>query len=113
MEKQRELIFFENHFLDFYLKQSAFVQEKIEYVFKIIMTVKIIRGKFLKRINGNPGLYEIKIEFEGNIFRIFSLFDKGNVVVLLNGFQKKSQKTPKNEIDLALRLKKKYIDSKK
>ena len=51
------------------------------------------------------GLYEIRIEFEGNIYRIFCCFDKGNLVLLFNGFQKKTQKTPKKEIDLAQKKK--------
>ena len=64
-------------------------------------------------MTGTDGLYEIRIEFEGNIYRIFCCFDKGNLVVLFNGFQKKSQKTPKKEIDFALKLKEEYFNSKK
>jgi phage-related protein len=63
-------------------------------------------------LTGTDGLYELRIEFESNIYRIFCCFDKGNLVVLFNGFQKKSQKTPKNEIDLALKLKDEYFQSK-
>ena len=62
---------------------------------------------------GSDGLYEIRIEFESNIYRIFCCFDKGDLVVLFNGFQKKSQKTPKNEIELALKLKTEYFNQKK
>jgi phage-related protein len=43
---------------------------------------------------------------------VFSFFDEGNLVILLNGFQKKTQKTPKNEIELAEKLKKEYFDEK-
>ena len=64
-------------------------------------------------MTGTDGLYEIRIEFESNIYRIFCSFDSGNLVVLFNGFQKKSQKTPKKEIDLALKLKDEYFNSKK
>lgn len=64
-------------------------------------------------MTGTHGLYEIRIEFESNIYRIFCCFDKGNLVVLFNGFQKKSQKTPKKEIGLALKLKDEYFNSKK
>lgn len=63
-------------------------------------------------MSGTDGLYELRVEFESNIYRIFCCFEKGNLVVLFNGFQKKSQKTPKNEIDLALRLKEEYFNSK-
>ena len=61
----------------------------------------------------SDGLFEIKIEFGSNIFRIFSCFDEGNIVVLFNGFQKKTQKTPKNELMKAERLKREYFELKK
>lgn len=63
-------------------------------------------------MTGTDGLYEIRVEFESNIYRIFCCFDKGNLVVLFNGFQKKSQKTPKTEIALALKLKEEYFNAK-
>lgn len=112
MNLPRQIIFYENHFIDFYLKQKETVQEKIEYVFKILRTVQNIPKKFLEHLSGTDGLYEIRIEYEGNIFRIFCCFDKGNLVVLFNAFQKKSQKTPKKEIELALRLKTEYFNTK-
>lgn len=98
--------------MNFYLAQPHRVQEKVEYVFKIIKTVQNIPKKFLKHLSGTEGLYEIRIEFESNIYRIFCCFDKGNLVILFNGFQKKSQKTPRKEIDLALKLKAEYFNSK-
>ena len=79
----------------------------------ILRTVHNVPKKFLAHLTGTDGLYEIRIEFESNIFRIFCCFDKGNLVVLFNGFQKKSQKTPKKEIDIALKLKETYFNSKK
>jgi phage-related protein len=94
------------------MEQSEKVQEKIEYVFKILRTVKNVPKKFFDHMTGTVGLYEIRIEFENNIYRIFCCFDKGNLVVLFNGFQKKSQKTPKKEIELALKLKDEYFNSK-
>jgi phage-related protein len=95
------------------LKQTEKVQEKIEFVFKVIRTVQSVPKKFLEHLTGTDGLYEIRVEFESNIYRIFCCFDKGKLVVLFNGFQKKTQKTPKKEIDLALRLKDEYFNSKK
>ena len=112
MNKQRHIIFHKHYFLDFYLEQSEKVQEKIEYVFKIIRNVKNVPKKFLDKLSGTDGLYEVRIEFESNIYRIFCCFDKGNLVVLFNGFQKKTQRTPKNEIDMALKLKEEYFNSK-
>ena len=112
MNMQRQIIFHKHYFTDFYLEQPENVQEKIEYVFKIIRTVQNVPRKFLEHMTGTDGLYEIRIEFESNIYRIFCCFDKGNLVVLFNGFQKKTQKTPKKEIDLALNLKDEYFNSK-
>ncbi|WP_299285030.1 type II toxin-antitoxin system RelE/ParE family toxin [uncultured Mucilaginibacter sp.] len=113
MDTQRKIIFYEHYFTDFYLEQPEKLQEKIEYIFKILRTVQNVPKKFLEHLTGTDGLYEIRIEFESNIYRIFCCFDKGYLVVLFNGFQKKSQKTPKKEIDLAVKLKDEYFNSKK
>ena len=112
MKIERQIIFHQHYFLDFYLDQTDKVQEKIEYVFKIIRTVQNVPKKFLDHMTGTDGIYEIRIEFESNIFRIFCCFEKGNIVVLFNGFNKKTQKTPKKEIDLAKKLKDEYFNQK-
>jgi phage-related protein len=112
METERQIIFHEHYFIDFYLEQTIGVQEKIEYVFKVIRTVQNVPKKFLDHMTGTDGLYEVRVEFESNIYRIFCCFDKGNLVVLFNGFQKKTQKTPKKEIDFALKLKEEYFNLK-
>jgi len=112
MISQRKIIFHGDHFIDFYLEQKEKVQEKIEYVFKILKILQKVPKKILDHVKGTDGLYEIRVEFEGNIYRIFCCFDIGNLEVLFNGFQKKSQKTPKKEIDLALKLKDEYFRSK-
>ncbi|NDP22310.1 MAG: type II toxin-antitoxin system RelE/ParE family toxin [Paludibacter sp.] len=112
MIKQRKIIFHKHYFTDFYLEQTEKLQEKIEYIFKILRTVQNVPKKFLDHMTGTDGLYEIRIELDSNIYRIFCCFDKGNLVVLFNGFQKKTQKTPKQEIDMALKLKDDYFNSK-
>ena len=88
------------------------VKDKIGYIFRVIKTVDKVSEKFLKHLEGTEGLYEIRIEAGSNIFRIFCCFDKGNLVVLFNAFQNKTQKTPKQEIELALKLKKEYFTLK-
>ncbi len=113
METERQILFYESYFQDFYLEQNHKVREKIAYVFRVINNVHKIPTKFLKHLEGTDGLYEIRIEYESNIYRIFCCFDKGNLVVLFNAFQKKTQKTPKNEIELAIKLKNEYFNSKK
>jgi len=110
---QREIIFYESHFLDFYAALSSKVQAKIDSILILVASVRIIPEKFLKHITGTDGLYEIRIEYAGNTFRIFCIFDKGNVVILLNSFQKKSQKTPASEIEKASALQHKYLENKK
>ena len=113
MNFERKIIFYERYFVNFYLEQNEKVQEKIEYVFKLVRTVQNVPKKFLQHMAETDGLYEIRIEFESNIYRIFCCFDKGNLVVLFNAFQKKTQKTQKKEIELALKLKNEYLNSKK
>ena len=113
MERKRNLIFFKNYFDEFFESQSEKVKNKIDYVLFLIITAERIPGKFFQYMEGTDGLFEIRIEFESNIYRIFCCFDEGNLVVLFNGFNKKSQKTPKNEIDRALRIKEEYFNAKR
>ncbi|PKB15277.1 type II toxin-antitoxin system RelE/ParE family toxin [Flavobacterium sp. 5] len=108
----RELIFYENHFIDFYQVQDEKVKGKIQYVFELIKQVEKVPEKFLKHLTGTDGLYEIRIEYQSNIYRIFCCFDEGKLVVLFNGFQKKTQKTPSNEIEKAKKLKDEYFKQK-
>ena len=72
----------------------------------------MVPKKYFNHMEDTDGLFEIRVEVGSNIFRVFSFFDEGNLVILLNGFQKKSQKTPKNEIELAEKLKKEYFNEK-
>jgi phage-related protein len=71
-----------------------------------------IPKKFFQHLEGTSGLYEIRVEYQGNIYRIFCCFDEGSIVVLFNGFQKKSQKTPSNELEKALKIKSEYFETK-
>ena len=100
----REIIFYKDHFNEFYLEQNEKVRKKILQTLVWIQTIERLPVSILKSIEGVNGLYEIRIEYNSNIFRIFCCFDKGSIVVLFNGFQKKSQKTPKSEINKAERL---------
>jgi len=109
----RKIIFYENHFIEFYQKQDQKVKGKIQYAFELIQQVDRVPKKFLDHITGTDGLYEIRVEYQSNIYRIFCCFDKGQLVVLFNGFQKKTQKTPQNEIDKAVQLMNRYFSKKK
>jgi phage-related protein len=112
MKTDRKITFHKHYFMDFYTAQSFSVQEKIEYVFKIVRTVDKVPKKFLDHLSGTNGLYEIRVELGSNIYRIFCCFDKENLIILFNAFQKKSQKTPKQEIELAEKLKREYFENK-
>lgn len=109
----RKIIFFEKHFIEFYQKQNQKVKGKVQYVFEIIKQVERVPRKFLDHLTGTDGLYEIRIEYQSNIYRIFCCFDENKLVVLFNAFQKKTQKTPSLEIKKAERLKEKYFSTKK
>ena len=108
MNNDRQVIAYKNYFLDFYENQNEKVQAKIEWTLNLIKVTPKVPEKFFKHMLGTKGLYEIRVEVGSNIYRIFSFFDKGNLVVLGNGFQKKSQKTPKQEIEKALKIMEEY-----
>ena len=112
MDKIRQILFHKSYFLDFFNDQTEKVKSKIEHVLFVISVAERIPIKFFKHIEGADGLYEIRVEYSGNIYRVFACFDEGRIVVLFNGFQKKSQKTPSNEIEKALRIKSEYFMEK-
>jgi len=111
-EFKREIGFYENHFKDFYLKQSLVVRKKIDWTLLVLRNTRIVPDKFLKNLTNTEGLWEVRISAGNGIFRIFCFFDKGNLIILLSGFQKKKQKTPKKEIKRAERLKKEYYENR-
>lgn len=108
----RQVVFYEKYFEEFYDCQTPKVKEKIDFVLGLLSNVEIIPSKFLKYLESTDGLYEIRIKVGTNIYRIFCFFDQGKLVVLINGFQKKDQKTPKNEIVKAEKIKKSYFEDK-
>jgi len=110
--KVREVIAYENHFEEFLLTQPQKVQDKIFKIIEAIETIERVPSNYLKSMEGSNGLYEARIQLASNIWRVFCFFDSGKLVILLNGFQKKTQKTPKNEIDKALKLMSKYYSEK-
>ena len=101
-----------NEFWDFYYAQRSEVQDKIDWVIGLVRSLRMVPEKFFKHLEGTEGLFEIRIKVGRDIFRIFCFFDEGNLVILINGFQKKTDKTPKNEIEKAERLKQKYYEDK-
>jgi phage-related protein len=111
-QKVREVVEFENHFSEFLKKQPVKVQNKIFKIIEAIETIEKVPSNYLKMLVGTNGLYEARIQLGSNIWRVFCFFDNGKLVILLNGFTKKTQKTPKNEINKALQLMQKYYETK-
>jgi phage-related protein len=111
-EQIRELFFYKDYFKVFYEQQAVKVQKKILWTLRLVEELERIPEIYFKYIECSDGLYEIRIQMGSNIFRIFCFFDDNNLVVVGNGFQKKSQKTPSEEIARANRIKKEYYEEK-
>ena len=111
-KKYRTIITYKNYFEEFLTKQRQKVREKIVWTFLLIEEIQKVRETYLKHLEGTDGLYEIRIQLASDIFRIFCFFDEGKLIVLANGFQKKTQKTPNQEIVKALKIKEEYYENK-
>ena len=110
---KRKILFYRNYFLDFYSRQDDKSKEKIDFVLDLIRNIERVPSKFLKYLEGTDGLYEIKISARLKSIRIFCCFDEGKLIILLNCFIKKTNKTPKNEIEKAIKLKREYFVEKR
>jgi len=108
MDKIREVVAYKYHFEDFLKSQPIKVQDKIFKIIEAVETIEMIPAQYLKHIIGVKGLYEIRVQLNSNIWRVFFFFEKGRIVILLNGFCKKTDKTPKKEIQKAIALMNEY-----
>ena len=107
---ERKIKTYGGYFANFMEKLTDKEQDKVQYALLLLKTQKRVSIKFIKHIE--DGLYELRIEYSRNIYRVFFIFDEGDIVVLFNGFQKKSQQTPPEEIKKALIIKKEYYADK-
>ncbi|MCE7063947.1 type II toxin-antitoxin system RelE/ParE family toxin [Dyadobacter sp. CY326] len=112
MTKIRNVVAYKHYFKEFIDQQAPKIKQKIYGVLLAIETLERIPASYLKHIEGSKGLYEARIGLGSNIWRIFCFFDNNKLVILLNGFQKKTEKTPKREIDKAVRLMQEYYHTK-
>ena len=101
---------FKRYFLDFYEILEEKAQEKVDYALMLLKTQNRVSARFVKHLG--EGIYELRAVYGPNTYRLLFFFDEGNIVVLLNVFQKKTRKTPRVEIALAKRLKTEYYESK-
>ena len=106
----RTLIPYKNLFWDFYNPLDKKLKEKVDYVLQIIISVERISTKFFKHLD--DGIYEIRIEYRSDIYRIFSFFDEGRLIILLHVIKNKTQKTPRKELDRAKELRREYYEKK-
>jgi len=107
---ERKVTAYKNFFWDFIATLDEGAEQKIYYSIDMLKTQKRVSKKFLVYIREE--VYELRTEYEGNIYRVFFCFDEGNIVILFNGFQKKTQKTPESEIRKAIKIKEEYYASK-
>ena len=105
---KREFVFWKDYFLAFFKSLDEDSRSKVLWMLKTIESLPKIPSKFFKHIEGTNGLFELRISWEGKAYRIFCFFDKGNKIILCNGFIKKDQKTPKQEIIKAIKIKEEY-----
>ena len=110
--KYRKIVFYKNYFQEFFDKQTKKVKAKIVWTFNLVEDLQRVPETYLKHIENTDGLYEIRVQLGSDIFRIFCFFDQGQLVVLANGFRKKTQKTPKKEIEFAIKIKEEYEKEK-
>lgn len=109
----RTVIFYKNYFEEFFVKQRGKVKDKIIWTLNLIEELPKVPETYLKKIKDSEGLFEIRVQQGSDIFRIFCFFDFGQLVILANGYQKKSQKIPKKEIEKANKIKQEYENEKR
>ena len=112
MEKIRNVVYFKTYFKEFYDSQSTKVQEKIDLGLYYLQYTRQIPGRYVGSAE-ESNLFYLRIKQGSNIYRIFFCYDEGNLVILMNGFTKKTQKIPKSELNKAKQIKKEYFDGKR
>lgn len=109
----RHIFYYKKYYLDFFETLKPAVKTKFNWTLGLIATLEKVPEKYFKHLVGTDGIFEVRVEVGSDIYRVFSFFDEGHLIILTNGFQKKTQKTPRKEIELAERLKKQYFHEKK
>ena len=107
---KRRILTYGGYFERFVATLSEKELRKLDYIISLLESEERLPVKFIKSLR--DGLYELRMEYNSNIYRVFFIFDDGAIVVLFNGFQKKTQKTPQQEIEKALKIKEAYYGDK-
>jgi phage-related protein len=108
----RNIYYFKSYYLDFYATLKPEVKKKFNWTLQLISEIEHVPEKYFTHLTGTFGLFEIRVGVGSDIYRVFSFFDEGKMVGLVNGFINKTRKTPKSEIEPAEKLKKQYFDEK-
>lgn len=108
----REIYYYKTHYLSFFEGLPQDVKTIFNWTLQLIATLRMVPEKYFKHITGSKGLYEVRVEYGSDIYRVFCCFDEGLLIILLNGFKKTSQKTPLSEITKAEKLKEAYFNEK-
>jgi phage-related protein len=108
----REIYYYKTYYLSFFEGLPQDVKTKFNWTLQLIATLRMVPEKYFKHITGSKGLYEVRLEYGSDIYRVFCCFDEGLLIILLNGFKKTSQKTPLPEITKAEKLKEAYFNEK-
>ena len=98
---------------DFLDSLSGKQAQKVIWVLRLVEELDVVPRQYLKKLVNTDDIWEIRVQFGGNIFRLLSFFDGATLMILTNGFAKKSQKTPRQEIELATRRKNEYLSRKR
>lgn len=106
----RKITYYKTYFQDFFCSLDKGAQAKVVYVLRYIQQTERWNQKFVKHLR--DGIFELRVEYNSNAYRFFFILDNGNIVVLFNGFKKKTQKTPQQELEQAIKLKEEYYESK-
>jgi putative addiction module killer protein len=107
---ERRILYYKTYFIDFFNSLNDGAKRKVAYVLDVLKTQQRPNQNFVKYLR--EGVYELRAQYDGNIYRMFFIFDEGNIVMLFNGFQKKTQKTSSSEIEKAIKLKDEYYAGK-
>ncbi|MBT8234528.1 MAG: type II toxin-antitoxin system RelE/ParE family toxin [Saprospiraceae bacterium] len=111
-KKVRSVQLYKNYFKDFYRTLDKKSRTKVDWTIQLIEYQQFVPIEYFKKLSGTNDIWEIRVKLSSNAFRIFCFFDGGKLIILENGFRKKSQKTPKKEIEKAERIKKQYFNEK-
>ena len=107
---ERRILYYKHYFPDFFQALDTGAKRKVAYVLDMLKIQQRLSQNFVKHVR--EGVFELRAQHDGNIYRVFFIFDGNDIVMLFNGFQKKTQKIPQNEIEKAIRLKNEYYAGK-